>query len=153
MHTNVLRTTSFRIASCVFAFCLLAGTTAVWAAAPKQNKGAAAPPAAAAKAAQPQKSQVTTAPRAAIKDWGPYLDVAYELTYWDKAEIKEWREKRDGEVGETLSAYRAAWSGKLAKSPAGDDAAGKDVTAGWFSGSGLFTAGHCQHDRLSPGWR
>lgn len=53
------------------------------------------------------------AARPAIKEWGPYLDVAYELTYWDKAEIKEWREKRDQEIGETLAAFTASWSGKL----------------------------------------
>jgi hypothetical protein len=131
MHTNVLRPISARIIPVVFVFCLLAGTTAVWAAAPKQGKGAAAPSAASPKAAQPQKSQVAPAPRAVIKDWGPYLDVAYELTYWDKAEIKEWREKRDGEVGETLSAYRAAWSGKLSKSPAADTAAKDGQQAGF----------------------
>ena len=60
-------------------------------------------------------SAVSAAP-VLIKEWGPYLDVAYELTYWDKAEIKEWREKREQEIGEPLAAYITLWNGKMAGS-------------------------------------
>jgi hypothetical protein len=121
-----------RFATFIFTFCLLAGTTAAWAAAPKQGKAGSATPAAATKAAQPRKTPANTSAAAVIKDWGPYLDVAYELTYWDRAEIKEWREKRDGEIGETLAAFRAAWSGKLAISQAGGAAAGKEELKSGF---------------------
>ena len=120
MHTHVLRPISVRFVSCFFAFCLLTGATAARAAAPKQGKSGSAQPAAAQKAAQAQKNPAAAAAPAVIKDWGPYLDVAYELTYWDKSEIKEWREKRDGEIGETLAAFRTAWGGKLAVPPDGD---------------------------------
>jgi hypothetical protein len=41
------------------------------------------------------------------EEWGPYLDVAYELTYWSKAEIKEWREKSDKEIGQKLADFRS----------------------------------------------
>ena len=40
--------------------------------------------------------------------------MAYELTYWDKAEIKEWREKSEQEIKEPLASYIASWSAKLA---------------------------------------
>ena len=40
--------------------------------------------------------------------------MAYELTYWDKAEIKEWRENSEQEIKEPLASYIASWSAKLA---------------------------------------
>jgi hypothetical protein len=126
MHTNVLRLISVRFISSVVAVWLMAGTTTAWAAAPKQGKAGAALPTAASKAAQSQKTLANSSAPSIIKDWGPYLDVAYELTYWDRSEIKEWREKRDVEIGETLAAYRAAWNGRLATTPAGGTAAGSE---------------------------
>ena len=54
-----------------------------------------------------------TGSSAAAKEWGPYLDVAYELTYWEKPEIREWREKRDQELGQSLAAFIATWTATL----------------------------------------
>jgi len=119
MPTRVSRVTDVRfIISFVCAVCLLTGSTSTWAATPKKsksktaakNKGSAASSKAAAKSGQPSKGGAT----AQLREWGPYLDVAYELTYWEKPEIKEWREKRDKEIGETLAAYIASWNTKLA---------------------------------------
>ncbi len=99
--------------------CLLAGATAAHAAGPKKKKaGTAVKSSTTMKTDRPQAAAVT------IREWGPYLDVAYELTYWDRAEIKEWREKSERQLGETLAAYIAEWNDKLAVS------AGSTVSAG-----------------------
>lgn len=121
MPTRASRITDVRTIIPFFcAICLLMGTT-TWAATPKKGKagpvssasaskkGGAATKAA-AKTGQAQKPSASVQ----AKEWGPYLDVAYELTYWEKPEIKEWREKRDQEIGEPLAAYITSWSGKLA---------------------------------------
>lgn len=122
LHINKPHCTAF-----IIAICLLMVTPAAWAAAPKKGKRVTAQPVAAPKATQSQKKPPARSDAPVIvKDWGPYLDVAYELSYWDKAEIQEWREKRDRELGETLAAYCAAWSSRLAAPPAGSAASGKD---------------------------
>lgn len=106
MLTGALKAFDRRFVSLVVMLCLLVGATAAQAAGPKKKKNAAAAKSAAvAKADKPQ---------AQIREWGPYLDVAYELTYWDRAEIREWRQKSEQEIGETLAAYIAEWNGRLA---------------------------------------
>lgn len=112
-----------RFISLFCAISLLSGTASGWAAPKKGRQSTAAQttakaksgsPAATAKPAQPQANLTRTSVSPQVKEWGPYLDVAYELTYWDKAEIKEWREKRDQEFGESLASFTAAWSKRLA---------------------------------------
>jgi len=100
------------------------GTSTAWPAVSKKGTTPTASPAAAAKAGKPAKAPVESAAPVQAKDWGPYLDVAYELSYWDKQEIKEWREKRDVEIGEPLAAYIASWAGKLSPAPAPAPATG-----------------------------
>jgi hypothetical protein len=117
MPTRVSRLTDVRIFISFFcAICLLVGSTATWAATPKKGKARASSSTSASKNKNmPASSKVATkSGQSQIKEWGPYLDVAYELTYWEKPEIKEWREKRDKEIGETLAAYIATWNAKLA---------------------------------------
>jgi len=118
MPTNALRPTDLRFITFIVVMCLVMGTSVAWSAGPKKIKTGTAKPASAKKTAQPKNvpTQSASAP-VQVKDWGPYLDVAYELSYWDKQEIKEWREKRDAEIGETLAAYIASWNGKLEPAP------------------------------------
>jgi hypothetical protein len=129
MPTNALKPTDLRFATFIVVMCLVMGTSAAWPAGPEKSKAGTAKPAA-MKTGQPKNDPVKSAAPVQVKDWGPYLDVAYELTYWDKQEIKEWREKRDGEIGETLAAYIASWNNKLAAdsstTPAIDVAAQKE---------------------------
>jgi hypothetical protein len=110
MRTGALKPADLRFVSLLVMLCLLVGTTAAQAAGPKKKK---TPPA--AKAAVAGKTgQAETAAAVPIKEWGPYLDVAYELTYWDRAEIREWRQKCEQQIGKTLAVYIAEWNGKLA---------------------------------------
>jgi hypothetical protein len=109
MLTGALRPADARFVSIIVMICLLAGTAAHAAGTPGKKHATAGPAAAAAKSGQPQGKAPVPA-----REWGPYLDVAFELTYWDKAEIREWREKTEQQLGSPLSAYIAAWSGKLA---------------------------------------
>lgn len=116
MLTGALRPTDVRFVSFIFIFCLLMGTAVAQAAAPKKKKSRGQ--AVSAKAAgQLRGSQPQTQAPAAVRDWGPYLDVAQQLTYWDKSEIKEWREKREKELGETLESYIKVWNTKLTTPP------------------------------------
>lgn len=103
MLTGALRAADLRRVAVIALISLLAGSAVAQAAPPKKKKGAAV-------AAHPSRAQAPVQ----IREWGPYLDVACELTYWDPAEIREWREKREQEIGETLAEYITAWSGKLA---------------------------------------
>jgi hypothetical protein len=114
MPTIALRPTDLRFVTIIVVMFLVMGTSAAWPAGQKAIKAGAAKPAAAVKSAQPGDVPQKSAAPVQVKDWGPYLDVAYELSYWDKQEIKEWREKRDAEIGETLAAYIAAWNSRLA---------------------------------------
>ncbi len=114
MPTHALRPTDLRFATIIVVICLVMGTSTAWPAVPKKGATSAATPAAAAKAGPPAQAPAERAAPVQARDWGPYLDVAYELSYWDKQEIKEWREKRDAEIGEPLAAYIASWAGKLA---------------------------------------
>ena len=118
MPTNALRPTNLRIVAFIVVMCLTMVTSAAWSAVSKKSKTGTAKPAISTKTVQPKVVPVKSAAADQFKDWGPYLDVAYELSYWDKQEIKEWREKRDVEIGETLAAYIASWNGKLAPAPA-----------------------------------
>jgi len=118
MPMNALRPTDLRFVSFTVVICLLMGTSVAWSASPKKGRRATAKPVNTTKIAQPANVPQQSAPAAVkLKDWGPYLDVAYELSYWDKQEIKEWREKHDAEIGETLAAYIASWNAKLSPAP------------------------------------
>ncbi len=118
MLTGALRLTDVRFVSMIIVFCLLLGTVAAHAAVPKKNKS----PVKAASSTPNGKSPASPAQTKAspvVRDWGPYLDVAQQLTYWDKSEIAEWRESREKELGETLETYIAVWSKKLSDPAAG----------------------------------
>ncbi len=118
MLTGALRPTDARFVSFITMICLLVGFTTAHAASPEKKKKSAKPAAAAIvkTAPQPQTAPAKVAAPMLVKEWGPYLDVAHELSYWDRSEIKEWREKREQEIGEPLTAYISAWSGKLSGS-------------------------------------
>ena len=76
-----------------------------------------------AKPAPSAKEQAAPAAPASHREWGPYLDVAYELTYWEKPEIRDWCGKREEETGEKLAAFIAREKAKLA--PVANDAGRK----------------------------
>jgi len=116
MLTGALRPTNVRFVSLAIIFSLLLGTAVAQAAAPKKKKR---PAASSARTGKPNPAESSAKAPAAVRDWGPYLDVAHQLTYWDKAEIKDWREKREKELGETLADYIAVWNKKLAVPTAG----------------------------------
>jgi hypothetical protein len=118
MPTHALRHTDLRFSTIIVIISLVMGASTAWPAVSKKGTAGTTPPVAAAQASQPAKAPAESPAPVRAKDWGPYLDVAYELTYWDKQEIKEWREKRDAEIGEPLAAYIASWAGKLSPAPA-----------------------------------
>ncbi len=126
MHTTVSKPADVRFVSFIIGACLLVGTGAARAAGPEQGKGGAPAP-----AAQSRSAQAETPAPAPAREWGAYLDVAYELTYWDKAEIKQWREKSEREIGDTLAGYITRLHGRLAGSPvkAGHDEAAQQPHA------------------------
>ena len=122
MPIRVSRTSDVRKFISLFCACSLAlGTCSAWAAPHKKAAGRSVKTTAKNKSGttataknSPQVAGNTkTATRVTAKEWGPYLDVAYELSYWEKGEIKEWREKRDKEIGESLTSYITTWSPKL----------------------------------------
>lgn len=117
MLTGALRPTDLRFVSFVIICSLLMGTAVAQAATPRKIKKS--PAAASKKAGQRPPADGPSRAQAPVRDWGPYLDVAHQLTYWDKSEIKEWREKREKELGETLADYIAAWNRKLVVPAAG----------------------------------
>lgn len=108
MLTGALRHIDLRVVSIVVLCSVLWGTAVSQAAVPKKKSSG---PHGAVFASSGQD----VPPRApgVVREWGPYLDVAQQLTYWDKVEIKDWREKREKELGETLEAYIATWDEKL----------------------------------------
>src|SRR6266568_579607 len=103
MPTNASLPAEVRVVSLIVVLSLLMGTAAALAAVPKQSVTEAA---LSVEGGQPRDPQAQTPP-APIREWGPYLDVAFELTYWDKAEIKEWREKSEREIGKPLAEFIA----------------------------------------------
>jgi hypothetical protein len=114
MRTNVSRPASLRSVTMLLAISLLLGATVAQGAAAPTPKSPVATSSKTGGQVAPLAGQQVQAPAPApLKDWGPYLDVAYELTYWEKPEIKDWREKREKEIGQPLSAYIAAWKEKL----------------------------------------
>ena len=121
MPTGVSHHARLLLASVLIAsLLLLSGGTPVWAA-----KKAAPPASAAARKQSARPVAPPSAAAAVINEWGPYLDVAYELTYWDKAEIKEWRLGKEREIGLTLAGYIAQGQARLA--PPADE---NDIVSG-----------------------
>ncbi len=116
MHTGALRLTDFRFVSIVFMVCLLLGSTVAQATATKKKKKSAVISVLPENAGKTPPSQAQPKVTDAVTDWSPYLDVAQQLTYWDTSEIKEWREKREKELGEPLETYISVWSKKLSVS-------------------------------------
>ncbi len=119
MHTGALRLTDFRFVSIVLMLCLLLGVPYAQAAGPKKKKKSAGISASPGNKGKQALSQAPPKATAAVRDWSQYLDVAQQLTYWDKSEIKDWREKREKELGENLDDYISVWSKKLALSSSG----------------------------------
>jgi hypothetical protein len=117
MLTGALKPTEVRFVCFVITLCLLIGTTVAQGAGLKKKKTGITKTAASSETTRRTKDvPAQTAVPALVREWGPYLDVAYELTYWDKSEIREWRENREKEIGETLAAYITSWTAKLADS-------------------------------------
>ncbi|HEY6872894.1 MAG TPA: hypothetical protein VI298_09240 [Geobacteraceae bacterium] len=108
MRTAVLKPIEVRLVSLIVLIALMAVAVAAEGASSRKRKGGAPRPAAAS------GKGAGRAESAPVREWGPYLDVAYELTYWEKGEIREWREKSEKELGEPLADYIASWSAKLA---------------------------------------
>lgn len=108
MLTGALRPIDLRFVSFVALLSLVWGTAVCQAAVPKKKVSGGNGTASASGG-----QHVPSRARGIVREWGPYLDVAQQLTYWDKTEIKDWREKREKELGETLEAYIAAWDEKL----------------------------------------
>jgi hypothetical protein len=136
MLTSALKPARIRFLAAFVTIFLLAGVAFAQAAATKKKKKAKNTAEVSAPASTPAKpelqaepSQPAAASPVLIKEWGPYLDVAYELSYWDKTEIRDWREKREQEIGETLQSYIADWKAKLSSPAAGTSAvAGLEVS-------------------------
>jgi hypothetical protein len=116
MHITVSPLTNIRFVCLIIAACLVVGSAAAQAADPEQGKSATP-----GTAAPSRTGQEGTAASSSAREWGPYLDVAYELSYWDKAEIKQWREKSEREIVETLAGYITGLQAKLSGSPAKTD--------------------------------
>lgn len=117
MLTGALKPTEVRFVCFVITLCLLVVTTVAQGAGLKKKRpGMTAPATSSGTTRQTKGLPAQTAVPTFVREWGPYLDVAYELTYWDKSEIREWRENREKEIGETLAAYITKWTTKLADS-------------------------------------
>lgn len=102
MHTGALKPADVRFIRTIIIICLLFIATAVQAAGPKKKKNSAQVKQAIPAAIKGSQREASSKMR---EEWGPYLDVAYELTYWSKAEIKEWREKSEKEIGQKLADF------------------------------------------------
>jgi hypothetical protein len=106
MHTGALKPAESRLISTIIIICLLLAATTVQAAGQRKKKNSAqAKQAIQAQSISPAKGSQRESASKMREEWGPYLDVAYELTYWSKAEIKEWREKSEKEIGQKLADF------------------------------------------------
>ncbi|MDD2320430.1 MAG: hypothetical protein PHO83_10290 [Geobacteraceae bacterium] len=117
MLTGALRPTDVRFVSIIIMCCLLLGTAAN-AAVPKKKKSPVKGVSTASSGKVPTLASSSKG-SAVVRDWGPYLDVAQQLTYWERSEIAEWRENREKELAETLAAYITVWNKKLSDPAAG----------------------------------